>query len=132
MPTKRRKKKRSVSFGKGLRSSLTVLVPSTTAKAKKISRKQFTARIKGTQNYLNRQFGGTTKVSAQGSYTLKSGRLIKERVAKVTAFASPKAIRLKRSKILKHLSNKKKVWGQESLAVELETPKKPSRTLHFL
>lgn len=102
-----------------LTTHIVVYVPST-LHAKKVSDSEFKRRIAETTKFLNKLFGGSTKVEAQGSYLGKGGRLIKEGVAKVEGFTSPSDWELKKARLHEWVMTKKKSWKQEEIAIEYE------------
>ncbi len=109
----------------GLTTSIVIYVPSTDA-SQKSSRALLTKRVKETQSFLTRTFGGTTKVSGFGTYTSKQGNVIGEAVAKVEVFTTPKTWNAKDHILLNWLKTKKELWGQESIGWEFE------ESMHFV
>jgi len=69
-----------------LERKIVVYVPST-YKDKLISDSAFQTRITATTSFFTKEFGGTTRVKALGSwYDSDADRVVKERVAKVEVF----------------------------------------------
>jgi hypothetical protein len=104
---------------KELITHLIIFVPSTRDVDKPISDSDFNKRIRLTSSFLSDLFVGTTKISGTGAYHSKKG-LVTERVAEVEAFTSPTDYEQKKGKLHKWLLDRKKEWGQESIAVEYE------------
>jgi len=63
-----------------------VYVPSTNKKQKAISKKQLNKRVNTVRKDLSRRYGGYTSVQGIGGYVMNNGRLVKEKVVKVTSF----------------------------------------------
>jgi len=98
-----------------------ILVPSTTKADKSISQAQMDKRVANVRKYLSKQFGGYTSVKAVGGYySADKKKLIKERVMKVTGFATTRKFNQKKPEVLKQMSKWSKEWGQESLGYEHE------------
>lgn len=95
-----------------------ILVP-TTKIDKKISQTQITNRVKQTVNFLNTNFGGSTRISGTGSFRFK-GKDIEEKVIIVESFAKPKEYAPVRAQITNWLRRKRREWKQISLAFEFE------------
>jgi len=96
-----------------------VYVPSTIRNSN-VSPKEFQNRIDEVTSYLTRIFGGTTKITATGTYTGKSGKVTKERMSKIEIFTKPDEWEAKKDNLYKFLKLKKKAWKQEEMAVEYE------------
>jgi len=114
------------------RYHLTVFVPSTKGRDKPITEEKFRKRIDKTRDILNKKMGGTTKVTGEGSFKLKSGRTIKEPVAKVETYAKRRNYLRYDQDVKKFLKKKKKQWKQESIGVTFESPERPSEEMHFV
>jgi len=97
-----------------------ILVPSTKAGDKKITPKELSERTSETQKFLGKAYGGYTSVKATGGYVMKNGKLVKEKVNKVTSFSQKKDFVKNRGEVKKFVNEKKKKWGQESIGVEQE------------
>lgn len=124
---------KSFPHDKGLTTRTAIFVPSTKHGNQKISKKEFNARVSETQNFLNKEFGGTTSVRAVGAYTIKGkkDKLIKEDVVVVENFSTPADYKKHQKAVEKFTENKQKVWTQDSIGFELQQPKKPL-SLHFV
>lgn len=108
-------------FGKAeLPLQMAVYVPSTKRMRVKVSKGVMGRRVKEVVRYLNKTFGGTTRIRGVGSYTPKKGSEIEENVVIVESFSSNpdwnKAHDMLYSKIL----HWKKRWSQESMGFEFE------------
>lgn len=114
---------------KGLETYSAIYVPATQDVNKPITKKEHERRANKVRNFLNRRFGGTTSVSAVGSYTDSKGRIIKEPVIKVENF-SDYSDYIKHDKEIRNFIEKEtNSWGQESILYEFESPKKPRRVV---
>lgn len=99
---------------------ITVYVPSTNKQQKFIGSQQFKKRISLVKSTLSRIFGGYTRISGEGGFTLSSGKLAEEKVAKVTSFTKRGDYFKSRSKLLNFLHRIKRTWGQESIGLIVE------------
>ena len=99
---------------------ITVYVPSTNKQQKFIGSEAFKKRISFVKSSLSRFFGGYTRVSGEGGYTLSSGKLAEERVAKVTSFTKRGVYFKNRSKLLNFLHKIKRTFQQESIGYGIE------------
>jgi hypothetical protein len=118
------------------RTRISVFVPSTTAGNRKITNKQFKKRVITTRSFMHKTFGGTTKVTGEGTFTFQKGKLRgkigTEKVAKVESYVFNDKFNVQnRAKLTKFLDQKQKAWQQEALAVEFQSPKK-KRAIHFI
>jgi len=118
--------KKQFPAGKGLSIHAVIYVPSTSDVDKVISTVQFNRRIKETEKFLSKSFGGSTRVSGIGSYISSKDNLVQEKVAKVEVFTTRKNYNKNDEKIRKYLEKKKNVWGQEAISYEFE------ETLYFV
>ena len=124
---KRRKKVRKTSSfkTKNVRNAFKLpiqtvtLVPSTKEKSKKISSEELRKRVEETRMFLSRLFGGFTSVRTTGGYVYK-GKVIKERVVMVTAYAERLKFKKHKSKWLSWVRRKKKTWSQDSMGIIIE------------
>ena len=116
----------------GLNYSVSVLVPSTTKKSKKITKAQFNRRIANTKKSLNSLFGGSTTTRATGSFTSSKRKLINEKIAVVTSHTNKKGFARGSPKLSSFLKGKKKAWKQESIGATVETPNRPSKSFLFV
>lgn len=97
-----------------------IIVPSTKAKSRKISNREYQSRIMATRRFLSKTNGGYTSVKAVGGFTDNEGNLIKEDVAVVESYTTKPDYRNNREKIRDWLEDKGKEWGQESMGYEYE------------
>lgn len=95
-----------------------VYVPSTNFE-KPISSQQYKARIDETVSFLNRTFGGSTRVRGTGSWE-DNGKTINEEVTIVETFAKADAYRKNHAKLKAWLKKKRTVWKQYVLTMEYE------------
>ena len=67
-----------------------VIVPSTSGvkDQKRITQVQLNKRVNSVRKFLSKRFGGFTDVKAVGGFVLRDGKIVKERVKKVTSFAT--------------------------------------------
>lgn len=96
-----------------------VLVPSTTKKSRAISATMFKKRVNITRRFLSRLFGGYTSVQGVGGYT-SGKRLIREKVAVVSAYAQRRIFLKNKKAWLAWVRAKKREWGQESMGIIIE------------
>lgn len=129
---KRKKEKLDFPKAPDLTTRVAIYVPSTIDGVKPITTKEFAKRVSRTQRFLNKLFGGTTRVRAQGSYVMRGGKLVKENVAVVESFTTPKSWLKEDKRVLGWVMNKKKKWGQESVSFEYESPRTPASSLTFI
>jgi|TARA_R100000049_G_C1942034_1_gene86353 hypothetical protein len=114
-----------------------VLVPSTSGikEQKRISNDKLKKRVNNVRKFLSKRFGGFTDVKATGGFVLRNGKLVKERVVKVTSFATKKDFKKHKSSVLKKVSTWGKKWKQEAVSYTNEgdlfiiEPKKKKRTI---
>lgn len=109
------------NFGKPeLPLQMAVYVPSTKQMSVKISKKVMDRRVKEVVKYLNKTFGGSTRIRGRGSYTSDKGNLIEEDVVIVECFSGVTDWRKAKNKLQRKILSWKKKWGQESMAFEFE------------
>ncbi len=106
-------------IGVGSNIHLVIYVPSTKNKSIPLSNVEMRRRVRGVVNYMNKAFGGTTRIVGTGSFMFR-GKPIEERVVLVETFTNKKDYRKEQLKIRKYLQEKKKSWGQVSLAYQFE------------
>lgn len=116
----------------GLNYSVGIIVPSTKNGNESISKKEFNERVSTTKREMSNIFGGTTSIEQVGSYTLEGGQLVEEKGVAVVSNTNGKTFEKNKDTILKYAKDKGKKWTQESMGVTIETPKRPSKTLHFV
>ena len=114
---------------RGLGTRIVVYVPST-EKDKPVSTREFNRRVRETQMFLSKEFGGSTRVSGVGTF-IDNSNLIREDVAKVESFADSKVYRRVDKKLEKWLMKKRKEWNQFSVGYEYEKFKRPEG-LHLI
>lgn len=95
-----------------------VFVPSTSGikSQKRISQAQMKNRVNNVRKYLSQRFGGFTDVKATGGFVLKNGKLVKERIVKVTAFSTKKDFKKHGGNVIKQVGSWGKKWKQESVS----------------
>ena len=114
-----------------------VIVPSTSGvnSQSNISKSQLDTRVNNVRRFLSDKFGGYTSVKATGGFVLKDGKLVKEKVVRVTSFATKKSFDKNRSKVIKQVGAWGNKWKQEAVSYEHEgdlfiiTPPKVKRTI---
>ena len=99
-----------------------VIVPSTSGvKAqKRISQKRLESRVNNVRRFMSKRFGGFTDVKAVGGFVLRDGRIVKERVIKVTAFATKKDFKKHKPEVIRQVGSWGKKWKQQSVSYENE------------
>jgi len=97
---------------------MAVYVPSTEFE-KPITSSKWNTRVRQTVNFLNRAFGGTTRVEGIGSWE-DNGKTINERVYIVESFATSKDYRRDQLKLKSWLRTKRRAWKQYQLSFEWE------------
>ena len=99
-----------------------VIVPSTSGikDQKRISRSQLSKRVNNVRKFMSRRFGGFTEVKATGGFILRDGKIVKERVKKVTSFATIKDFKKHKSSVIRQIGKWGKKWKQESVSYEHE------------
>jgi apolipoprotein D and lipocalin family protein len=99
-----------------------IYVPSTKKGQKPISKEVFRKRVDDTERFLSTLYGGFSRYSETGGYVTKKGKIIKEKGARVVAFAKKKDIKskTKSEQLKKFITKKQKEWGQESIGYENE------------
>jgi hypothetical protein len=97
-----------------------IYVPSTTEKSKIISDEEFANRIRETQKYFSKLFGGFSKVNIEGGFVTSEGKVVKERIAKVTVYSTTDSMKANENKVKEWLVKKQKDWKQESIGYGVE------------
>jgi len=96
-----------------------VYVPSTNKQQKAISQQETARRVAEVKRFLSQKFGGYTSEKVEGGY--KMGKhLVKEKIVKVTSFATKQAFNKNKSKLVKQLRIWGKKWKQDSIGYEHE------------
>jgi len=98
---------------------MSIYVPST-IKDKQISESDYNKRIDYVRKQLSMWFGGYTSLKATGGYTMKDGKLVKERISEVVAFADKDEFQKRKPELIKFLNSLKSKWHQESIGLEVE------------
>ena len=99
-----------------------IYVPSTYGikDQKKISDKEMQKRVDETRKYLADKFGGYTSAEATGGFVLKNGKLVKERVVKVTSFSTKNEFNKDEPELINQVGRWGNKWKQESISYENE------------
>jgi hypothetical protein len=99
-----------------------IYVPSTSGvkTQRKISKSEMNGRINETRKYLSKKFGGFTSAEETGGYVLKNGKLVKERVVKVTAYSTENDFNKEEPDVLSKVGKWGNKWKQESISYENE------------
>jgi hypothetical protein len=103
-----------------LELEMAVYVPSTTVADQIIAKTLFQKRIQEVEKYLSKLFGGYSSNAVEGGYVSQEKGLIKEDVAKVTAFGTEDAIKKNFKPLMRQISKWCESWGQESMGFEFE------------
>lgn len=98
---------------------VSTIVPSTTNKSAKISKKEFNDRINSEKRWFDKKFGGDTSVKTVGSYVMGK-ELIKEDGAKITASTTTEKYNKNVRVIERHILQRRKQWGQDTMYLEVE------------
>ena len=96
-----------------------IFVPSTKAGNEVISEKEFSQRIKVTEDFLTMLFGGKTTTIGTGNYEMKQGGWADETVAIVEAYATAEAYEKSRDILEAYIKGKLNDWEQESIDMSL-------------
>jgi hypothetical protein len=103
-----------------LELEMAVYVPSTTVADQIIPKTLFQKRIQEVEKYVSKLFGGYSSTSVEGGYVSKEKGLIKEDVAKVTAFGTEESLKKNFKPLMRQISKWCEAWGQESMGFEFE------------
>ena len=119
----------------GLTTRTAILVPSTKHGNRKITQKEFSKRVRDTQNFMNKEFGGSTVTRGMGSYTIadkgKKPKLVQENVVIVENFSKPRDWKKHMKEVETFVESKQQEWTQDSVGFEIQTSHKPL-SLHFV
>lgn len=119
----------------GLTTRTAILVPSTKHGNQKIFQKEFASRVRETENFMNKEFGGSTVTRGMGSYTIdsqgKKPKLVQENVVIVENFSKPKDWKKHMKEVEKFVESKQVEWTQDSVGFEIQTSHRPL-SLHFV
>lgn len=82
-------------------------------------------------------FGGTTRFKGTGTFVSSKGRtrgkVIAEKVGVVESFVPAGSLNLKsRRQFTRFIKESKKEWGQETVFVSIESPKRKAEEVHRL
>ena len=66
------------------------------------------------------RFGGFTDVRATGGFILRDGKIVKEKVVKVTSFATKNAFKKNEQQVIKQIGLWSKKWKQQSVSYQNE------------
>jgi hypothetical protein len=99
-----------------------VIVPSTSgAKSqKKLTKADLNTRVNNVRRFMSKRFGGYTSAKATGGFVLRDGKLVKERVVKVTSFATQQDYKKHGSEVISQVGRWGRKWKQESVSYENE------------
>lgn len=111
--------KEDVFKGEKLPVGFSIFVPETLYD-KKIPDAQFKKRIKEVEMETAKMFGGFTKSDSVGGW-VDGGKLIQERIARVTVYSTPENWKKNKHKLVAYIKKKKQKWRQELISVEYES-----------
>ncbi|MEI6775162.1 MAG: hypothetical protein WCL18_10770 [bacterium] len=100
-----------------------ILVPSTknTEKgSKRVSQKEYDARVNETRKFMATKYGGYTSVNTTGGYVNNDGKVIKEPVTEVVAYTTKEDYEKNKPAVDNYLDSKQKSWKQESMGYEYQ------------
>ncbi len=99
-----------------------IIVPSTSGvkSQKRISQKQLRKRVNNVRRFMSKRFGGFTDVKSTGGFILRNGKIVKEKVIKVTAFATKKDFKKHKSEVIRQIGKWGRKWKQQSVSYENE------------
>jgi hypothetical protein len=112
--------------------SIGIIIPSTKNGNEKISNKEFISCVNEAKAEMSKKYGGTTSIDEVGSYVLEDGKLVEEKGVIVTSSTNKEKFDAHKDDMLKYAQTKGRKWTQESMAVTVETPQRPSKSLHFI
>ena len=102
----------------------TVYIPSTDKTQRPITESEMQKRVNAVDRFLSKKYGGFSSIKVQGGYVMtegaEKGKLVKEKVIKVTAFATKEAFEKHKRDLFVQLEKWRSKWGQESLGYEIE------------
>lgn len=95
-----------------------VFVPSTSGikTQKRISATMMRNRVNNVRKFLSQRFGGFTDVRATGGFVLRNGKLVKERIVKVTSFSTKSDFKKHGRSVFNQVGIWGKKWKQESVS----------------
>lgn len=106
-----------------LDAEMAIMVPSTKGiKAQKnISKSAMEGRVNEVRKYFSNQFGGYTSVKAIGGYVKQQdGKLVKEKVTRVSSFGDKDTAKKHGGDVVKKAGCLAKKWQQETVGLEWE------------
>jgi len=115
---------KTVSGATNLPIQTAVIVPSTRKGDKKAAASTVKSRVNDVRRFMSNRFGGYTSSKSTGGYVMKNGKLVKERVNTVTAFASRQKYKKHKAAWLSYVRKKGKSWGQETMGIIIENDMK--------
>lgn len=106
--------------GDHLQIEISVLIPSTYYD-KPVSLNILRKRVAQTSKKMAEIFGGFTHESAEGGWNdSRTGKIIKEKIIRVTVFARSTTFKKKKKLLMDFLHRKKREWKQAKLSVVYE------------
>ena len=98
-----------------------ILVPRTDKSQNHVSIPDFKRRIRETDTFLARLYGGFTKYKVGGGYYSKNlNKVIYEDIVRVVAFTDKQTYDAKYKELMVWIHAKKTQWGQEAIGYEIE------------
>ena len=99
-----------------------VIVPSTSGvkTQTKLTQVKLNKRVNNVRTFLSKRFGGYTSFKATGGFVLRNGKLVKERVVKVTSFSTKQDFKKHGPEVIKQVGSWGKKWKQESVSYQNE------------
>ncbi len=118
--------------GDGKEIRLAIIVPSTQGD-KEINQATFRKRVKRVERFLDKTFGGSTKVSGHGTW-VEGGKVIAEKVAVVECYTDRDVYRKHENDIKRFIQRIKRDWDQQTISYHYEDLVKHTSNegLHFL
>jgi hypothetical protein len=95
--------------------------PSTDNTNKPITREAHFTRTSEVADSFTNWFGGATIERVQGYYKSKDGKIVVEAINKVISFTTDATLENKTAEVLQLATDKKILWGQESIGIEIDT-----------
>ena len=112
---------------RGLDTHLVIYVPTTKKVTEGISPKEIDRRVGEAVDFLNKTFGGSTRVYGVGSWVNSdTDSRVDENIIKVECFTTIEDYNKAQKDVRKFLISKKRAWGQATLSYEFE------ETLYFI
>lgn len=95
-----------------------IIVPSTKNGSERVSKKEYAERVRETERFMSKEYGGFTAVEAHGGYVGDNGELITEPVTEVVAYTDRKTYQEKKPAVGGFLKEKRHAWTQQSMGYE--------------